>query len=500
MHNRSTRTQPFGLLVLRCVLATVLIFLITRTWADPDLWGHVLFGRDIVRTGSVPSIDTYAFTSDKAWINHEWLAEGAMYLAYAAGGNGGLIVLKTALMLAALVAVLVALRPAALAPAVHDLLMFMVFAGTFTRAHAFRPQVFSIAMYAALLLVLVLTDRGKFKPLFLVPLLFALWPNLHGGWIVGMAVFGLWVALKLTTAKEAFPHTRATLLAVGAAAVAATLVNPYGWKMWEFLVSTVRFERAEISDWQPIWQLPVVGWVPWLATAVLAAFCLSRTGRVSLRAASIVTVCCAASVVVGRLDMFFVLSTVMLLGPALGAVETTAPATGEHGSPSLRAQVAALSGIAVIVLAIVVSQPRSSCVVIDGTWQPEADVVNLVRERQMRGRMITFFDWGEYAIWHLTPHIKVSFDGRRETVYSDAVVSQHLLVYSTRPEAPRAVASLNADLVWLPAGTPVLNHLEQLGWHRVFAGPTSTLLSSDPTTASPSTVTGPIASRCFPGP
>ena len=146
MHNRSTRTQPFGLLVLRCVLATVLIFLITRTWADPDLWGHVLFGRDIVRTGSVPSIDTYAFTSDKAWINHEWLAEAAMYLAYAAGGNGGLIVLKTALMLAALVAVLVALRPAALAPAVHDLLMFMVFAGTFTRAHAFRPQVFSIAM------------------------------------------------------------------------------------------------------------------------------------------------------------------------------------------------------------------------------------------------------------------------------------------------------------------------------------------------------------------
>ena len=42
-----------------------------------------------------------------------------------------------------------------------------------------------------------------------------------------------------------------------------------------------------------------------------------------------------------------------------------------------------------------------------------------IRDHQLRGRMVTYFDWGEYAIWHLSPRVRVSLDGRRETVYSD---------------------------------------------------------------------------------
>jgi hypothetical protein len=37
------------------------------------------------------------------------------------------------------------------------------------------------------------------------------------------------------------------------------------------------------------------------------------------------------------------------------------------------------------------------------------------------GNMVVPFDWGEYVIWHLGPRVKVSIDGRRETVYPDAV-------------------------------------------------------------------------------
>lgn len=37
------------------------------------------------------------------------------------------------------------------------------------------------------------------------------------------------------------------------------------------------------------------------------------------------------------------------------------------------------------------------------------------------GNMVVPFDWGEYVIWHLGPQVKVSIDGRRETLYSDDV-------------------------------------------------------------------------------
>ena len=36
------------------------------------------------------------------------------------------------------------------------------------------------------------------------------------------------------------------------------------------------------------------------------------------------------------------------------------------------------------------------------------------------------FDWGEYVLWHLSPQIKVSIDGRRETVYSDPIYAENL--------------------------------------------------------------------------
>ena len=32
--------------------------------------------------------------------------------------------------------------------------------------------------------------------------------------------------------------------------------------------------------------------------------------------------------------------------------------------------------------------------------------------------MTVDFDWGEYVIWHLGPQVRVSVDGRRETVYA----------------------------------------------------------------------------------
>ena len=61
-------------------LLEILCFL-TITFVDADLWGHLTFGRDIVRQGWVHTSDPYSFTSDRPWINHEWLAEAAMWCA-----------------------------------------------------------------------------------------------------------------------------------------------------------------------------------------------------------------------------------------------------------------------------------------------------------------------------------------------------------------------------------------------------------------------------------
>src|SRR5215475_4558672 len=72
--------------------------LVSATRTDPDLWGHVRFGLDWLGTRDLPAQDSYSYTQDRPWVNHEWLSEVAMAAAYQLGGSAGLVILKVLVM------------------------------------------------------------------------------------------------------------------------------------------------------------------------------------------------------------------------------------------------------------------------------------------------------------------------------------------------------------------------------------------------------------------
>ncbi len=70
-------------------------------FADVDLWGHLKFGQDILREGSLPRTDSYSYTAPGSqWINHEWLMEVLFYTIFLAAGSPGLVLFKLVLGLA----------------------------------------------------------------------------------------------------------------------------------------------------------------------------------------------------------------------------------------------------------------------------------------------------------------------------------------------------------------------------------------------------------------
>ena len=60
------------------------LFRLIPTEADPDLWGHLRFGLDTVAAGRIVRTDIYSYLSGRhqPWINHEWLAEAIMAIAW----------------------------------------------------------------------------------------------------------------------------------------------------------------------------------------------------------------------------------------------------------------------------------------------------------------------------------------------------------------------------------------------------------------------------------
>ena len=252
-------------LLLAAVLACLASLCATRI-IDYDVWWHLRTGRWIVENAAVPRGDVFSYTiAGRAWVPFEWLSQVLLYAAYAAGGLGGLLALKTAVMLSTFVcmACYAQTRRAAAAPVVAVALALAVWGAR--TAFAERPQIFTYLLTALYLLILKKADD---RPglLATLPVLQALWANLHGGAsVVGLALLGIW---------SVGARRRRRLWLAGAACAVASLVNPSGWSVYAHLLRTLSFgARASITEWAPLQFSRALApvWLPLLALDAAAA-------------------------------------------------------------------------------------------------------------------------------------------------------------------------------------------------------------------------------------
>jgi hypothetical protein len=491
--------KPTALIVLAVVV--IVVVCVSKTQVDPDLWGHVRFGGDIVSAGEVIRHDPYSFTSDREWVNHEWLAEVIMFGAYSTLGQAGLVGLKVALVLGTLGLAIGLFSGFPSRPIFTCLALLFVCVAVASTVATVRPQIFSLFLFTVLLRMLRSADRGSRWSLVVVPPLMALWVNLHGGWLVGMGALGVWIAFFVFAGRRRASDVRFALV-VGALAIGATLANPYGLGMWKFLWSTVGLSRPDISEWQPVYRVPF-DLVVWSAAVCFGGILLLEDRRAA-RFAYVVIVALMAllSFKVGRLTAFFALSVL-----SLGRFEHPARPFSRQDRPSgagkMRVALVTLTaGLPIVLVGFLEVSRDASCIHMDTprSWVvPDGDAARYVVAAGLEGRMVTFFDWGEYAIWHFAPRLRVSMDGRRETVYSQSLTDSHAELYAGTAAGLEFLETLDADYVWLPTAVPAVQVLERRGWTPLFKGRASVVFGRMPhhSQAASLFAAGP---SCFPGP
>ncbi|HTI44253.1 MAG TPA: hypothetical protein VL693_20640 [Vicinamibacterales bacterium] len=438
------------------------------TTTDPDLWGHVRFGLDILRDWSIARADPYSFTSDQPWVNHEWLAEVIMATAYRCAGNAGLILLKLAVIVSTLWLVDLTVRREDIERAfVRCGVLALAIVLALNQVRYVRPQLFSVVAFAALMWCLTTTSRSSKRWLLLIPVLFVAWANVHGGWVVGGAVLAVWT---LGVALGGDRRGATLYVMAGAAALAATLVTPYGFHLWSFLRDTVGFSRSDITEWQPTYAFGWAACIPWAVSVVIGVAGIVIGGRPARQPERIgcFVVLAAAALWVARLQAFLGLAVMFLSGPSLARAydraHSISAATDHSGRRAIRAVAVCGIAAALVVAAINMTHLRIGREIIPA---PGA-VAFLKSEPPAGGRLLVWFDWGEYAIWHLAPRLRVSIDGRRETVYSEAVRDRHGQFYLDEPGGAGLPQELAADYVWIPPYAPAVRGLEAAGWQRLY--------------------------------
>lgn len=223
-------------------LAVVGVFALRRL-DDFDTWWHLAAGRWIVSNGSVPGTDVLSYTvPGNEWINLQWLYDVLLYATWSVGGASALVLLSAACFTGAF-AILARNVARHLGP-VGTALLLAWMAMTVNERFLIRPEMASFPLLAAVQVVLAEGRSTPSRLRLLVPLML-LWANTHSLFILGAgavacAVAGAFVAeLPLLPAAwrrdAAWPREARTALGKwGAAALAATLVNPYFVRAWLF--------------------------------------------------------------------------------------------------------------------------------------------------------------------------------------------------------------------------------------------------------------------------
>jgi len=491
--------------VLRVAVWCALLVVLSFTSADPDLWGHIRFGQDILRDGNLHQVDTYSFASDRPWVNHEWGAEVLAALAFNIAGNAGLVVMKLLILAPILLLLDTELRREGITSSFsRDLACGAAIVVSLSQAHHVPPQLFSLLLFSLLLLCLLNARRGSLRYLYVLPPMFAVWANLHGGWIVGGGVVALWTFVLLITNQQ---RLALSCMAAGALSLLATLATPYGPDLWRFLRETIGFSRPEILEWQPVY---VTGWpfvVLWIMALLImfGGVFLERRDNLRLERLAVGLALAAASFKVARLLAFFGLASVFLFAPAIAiAYQRRRAARERRANRVVRFGFVAL-GCAVAFFAIAVVRDNFRQLRLDTMSMPDPQAVTVLASQPTGQRVLVWFNWGEYAIWHLQPRMQVSIDGRRETVYSDRLQTRHFDFFYDRPGGATLPDDLAVDYIWIPRILPAAHRLHaDSHWMTIYEGEQSVIFaragsgSNDRTPRIVAAAT--TAPRFFPGP
>jgi hypothetical protein len=510
--------------LLGVVWTVCTLFLCGLTIADPDLWGHTLYGLRAIDAGILTErTDPFSYTANGAkWVNHEWLSETIYGGLWLTGEGFALVLWRNLLVGGLMILALFSLRRTNCGIAAGTLLLVLNSECLADFVVFIRPQLATFVLFGLFLFLLKKHYESPTRWIWSLPPLTALWVNLHGGFLAGLGMLGLYTcgaivrALKSNRWQEIVgsyrpaedreesrkrlpdrSHRRAAreLSCVIFISILVTFVNPYGYVMhqmlWHHLIT-----KQLVREWQPIWVTGhgIVSWVPFMLIGFTLCFSrradksASSDGRQSLTGLELVVLAVVGWQAMSHLRhvaLLCITTLILLPGPLNQAIGRAFGILSERWSQR-RFRFRRAIGIASVCFFLFLLQVRGSIELWKHGITPweiavecksyvpgmPANSVAFIKQHDLKGNLITDYGWGQFVIWHLFPANQVAFDGRYRTVYSARLEQEFVDFQLTGIDMPKSTPMLDdhaTEIAVLPAGKSPDRYLGQrTDWACVF--------------------------------
>jgi hypothetical protein len=447
----------------RALLAPALVFIATALDRNyqTDLWHHLARGRVMATEGRLLDEDRFTYTvAGQPFQDANWAWQLANYRLYQLGGLA-LVQTVNSAVLAVTMAVLVALcrrRAGSLVAAAG--VCILVFFGLW-QLLLIRPQTLSLLLFVLLYACL---EGALSRPrwLWAAPLILGVWANVHGGFPVGLVLVGCYVGAVLLATRRVLQLAPWVLCLLGCGA--ATLVNPYGWRVYQYVLQTSQTASGRrIDEWLPPGLHLLAGKV-WVLSVVLLLGLSMRASRQPqedrrLAWRDLLLICGFLPAACGSVRMvaWWLLVSAPLLAQWLADCW---PRLRQEDPAADRPTAGAALTVGALALAMVLSLPwleRFNPVFrIPGRAHRVESDLQAVADRLAAappgGRIFSRFSWGEYLGWTLAGRYTVFMDGRIE-IFPNEVWEQYSAVVRGRADWEQILAGYGVDCLLLdPSG------------------------------------------------
>lgn len=451
--------------------AVVTLALTVQPLRDSDVWWHLAIGRRIIATG-IPAREPLSFLpAAHPWVGQQWLYEVLLVRLESLGGPGLMsLVMGTVASLALYLASQAV--PADRRPAGRWAALAMLLSGAVAaQLLGVRGQVVSLLGAAVVLLAVSRCAEGRRGLLRALPLLFALWANLHAGFVVGLAILVVGVvALRVP------PRIRLEMAVITLACTAATLLNPAGVGLWGYIAET--FSSPTLVNVVTEWQSPDFHNL-WLRLfeleAMLAVVVLTLSPRRSLFIPGLAALALIASLQSQRNVSLFALVAVPLLaehGPSAWEQQRdgllAAAARLLRRRPSLRppprwfGTLLALIAVGATVASLVPRLGSAAAAAYERQHEPAA-ALDWVQRTLPHPRIYAPDTWGGYVAYRLSGE-RATYLYDETAVFGDAALQQYLDIHDLRGPWATRIHAAGFTAAILPEHEQEVAAFAVLGW------------------------------------
>jgi hypothetical protein len=476
-----------------------------RQLQDPGTGWHLATGRWILATHTLPHHDVFSFTAaGQPWVTYYWLFEA---IGAVIERIGGLPLYGTVCMLIyACIPVLLYRRMIRMGATVLAALLATFLAYFVLASHGLaRPHVVTYLLFAFFLERMddVHSGRRPASAVWVLPPLAALWCNMHGGFLAGLALGGILAGMSaasaLVTGTARDRGNAVTFMLLFLALGLATLLNPNGIGLH---IDTVHhlamrttglfaeFRSPDFGAGGP----PIIAFeILVLATVVIAA--RSRERLSWLERALLVFFLHQALHSVRHVNLFAIVAAPILARELSDPIARRWPGFAARWreiaaeQAALRSPVLYLPALAALFVVLALTGRTDFPRDLDGLQLSRGATAFIAAHKDRFARPFNTDNLGGSLIYALWPDVRVFVDDRIYVYGDDFIADVYMPILTGQPGWQERLDRYDVDSAIVAATAPCATLLRaEPGWQVAYEDEQNVLFfrSSPPTVATPS--------------